>query len=190
MRKKYAPGTYGQLFRDFLKFGCFTFGGGWSIVAQMQELYVEQRKTITAGELLDLTSVSRSIPGAMVANIAMLYGCRTAGLPGGFIATLGLSLPPLAILSVLTFCYTAVKEAPLVMAAMTGVRASVVPIILAALLGMVKGSVPVAPCWLAAGLTFVLYLFFDVSCVWLVVLGAVLGLVISGFLPEKGGEKR
>ena len=35
------------LFWEFFQFGCFTFGGGWSIVAQMQRLYVEKRKTIT-----------------------------------------------------------------------------------------------------------------------------------------------
>ena len=30
------------LFGQFFQFGCFTFGGGWSIVAQMQKLYVEK----------------------------------------------------------------------------------------------------------------------------------------------------
>ena len=44
------------LFWEFFQFGCFTFGGGWSIVAQMQRLYVEKRKTITGEELLDITS--------------------------------------------------------------------------------------------------------------------------------------
>ena len=32
-----------DLFRTFLKFGCFTFGGGWSIVAQIQKEYVEKK---------------------------------------------------------------------------------------------------------------------------------------------------
>ncbi len=41
------------LFFQFMKFGLFTFGGGWSIVAQMQKLYVEQEKVITSEELLD-----------------------------------------------------------------------------------------------------------------------------------------
>ena len=66
------------LFVQFMKFGCFTFGGGWSIVAQMQQLYVEQRHTITNEELLDLTSVGRSLPGTMIGNVAMLYGWREA----------------------------------------------------------------------------------------------------------------
>ena len=39
----------------FLKFGCFTFGGGWSIVAQIQKEFVEKRRWITDEELLRRT---------------------------------------------------------------------------------------------------------------------------------------
>ena len=49
----------------------------------MQRLYVEKRKTITGEELLDITSVGRSLPGTMIGNVAMLYGNHAAGLAGG-----------------------------------------------------------------------------------------------------------
>ena len=65
-----------ELFVQFMKFGLFTFGGGWSIVAQMQKLYVEEKHTITAEELLDLTSVGRSVPGTMIGNVAVRLPCR------------------------------------------------------------------------------------------------------------------
>ena len=74
---------YFQLLKEFIRFGCFTFGGGWSIVAQMQQLYVEKKKVITSQELMDLTSVAKTLPGTMIANVAMLYGYRAGGLPGG-----------------------------------------------------------------------------------------------------------
>ena len=110
------------LFWEFFQFGCFTFGGGWSIVAQMQRLYVEKRKTITGEELLDITSVGRSLPGTMIGNVAMLYGNHAAGLAGGVVCLVAMILPPFLILSVLTLCYTAVRDNYWVMAAMTGVR--------------------------------------------------------------------
>lgn len=132
------------LFVQFMKFGCFTFGGGWSIVAQMQQLYVEQRHTITNEELLDLTSVGRSLPGTMIGNVAMLYGCHAAGLAGGVACVLGMVLPPMAVLALLTYCYTAVRDNLWVMAAMTGVRASIVPIMAAAALNLVKGGLPLS----------------------------------------------
>lgn len=175
-----------KLFLDFLQFGCFTFGGGWSIVSQMQRKYVEQEGTITDEELLDLTSVSRSIPGVMVANVAMLYGYRAAGFWGGLTAVLGLALPPFAILSTLTFCYTAVRENPWVMAAMNGIRAAVVPIMFSAMLGLVRGAFRYRPCVIVAALSLVLYLFFHVSCIWLVVLGGLCGLLLSELKERKG----
>ena len=90
------------LFFQFMKFGLFTFGGGWSIVAQMQKLYVEQEKVITSEELLDLTSVGRSLPGTMIGNVAMLYGYRVAGVAGGMACLFGMILPPLAVLAVIS----------------------------------------------------------------------------------------
>ena len=127
------------LFWEFFQFGCFTFGGGWSIVAQMQRLYVEKRKTITGEELLDITSVGRSLPGTMIGNVAMLYGNHAAGLAGGVVCLVAMILPPFMILSVLTLCYTAVRDNYWVMAAMTGVRAAIVPIMASAALNLEIG---------------------------------------------------
>ena len=125
------------LFFQFMKFGLFTFGGGWSIVAQMQKLYVEQEKVITSEELLDLTSVGRSLPGTMIGNVAMLYGYRVAGVAGGMACLFGMILPPLAVLAVITQFYTAFQNNLWVAAAMRGIRAAVVPIMISAVLGMV-----------------------------------------------------
>ena len=63
-----------SIFATFLKFGCFTFGGGWSIVAQMQKEYVEKRRWLTDEELLDYTSVGRSTPGLMIGNTSIPFG--------------------------------------------------------------------------------------------------------------------
>ena len=64
-------------------------------------------------------------------------------------------------------------------AAMTGVRAAVVPIMLSALLGLYKSAFRFPPCVVVAVLSFSLYLFLGVSCVWLVIIGAILMGVIN-----------
>ncbi len=177
------------LFLQFMKFGCFTFGGGWSIIAQMQKLYVDEKKVITNEELIDLTSVGRSLPGTMIGNIAMLYGYRMGGYIGGAACLAGMVLPPMVILAVITCFYSVMQENVWVAAAMAGIRAAVVPIIGAALVGMVKSAYRYPPCVLVALLTAGLYLFFHVGCVWLVGIGIVCGLLISGYYERKGGEK-
>ena len=177
-----------QLFFDFLKFGCFTFGGGWSIVAQMQKRYVEEQKCITQEELLDLTSVGRSLPGTMIGNVAMLFGYRMGGVLGGIVCVVGMTLPPMLMLSVITLFYTAFRENVWVAAAMNGVRSAVVPIILSAALGMVKSAFKYPPCILVMMLLLGLYLICDVSCVFLVIIGAVCGIVISEIYERRGGK--
>lgn len=176
---------YGGLFRDFLKFGCFTFGGGLSIVAQMQSEYAEKRKIMSSEELLDLTSVARSMPGIMICNVAMLFGHRMAGFLGGCICVLGLCLPPMAILTLITTCYTIFQTNPLVMAAMSGIRAAIAPIILSAALSLTKGAYRFPPCYAVTVLAFCLYVFWGVSAIWLVVIGAVSGLLISEYYERK-----
>ena len=177
------------LFFQFMKFGLFTFGGGWSIIAQMQKLYVEQEKAITSEELLDLTSVGRSLPGTMIGNVAMLYGYRVAGVAGGMVCLFGMILPPLAVLAVITQFYTAFQNNLWVAAAMRGIRAVVVPIMISAVLGMVGSAFRYPPCYAVMLLVIALYLFFNVNCVYLVVIGAVCGLLIAEFYERKGDKK-
>ena len=170
-----------QLFLEFAKFGCFTFGGGWSIIAQMQQKYVETRKEITSQELLDLTSVAKSLPGTMISNVAMLYGYRAGGLLGGFAAVFGMILPPLLVLIAISFCYNAFRSNHWVSAAMEGMQAAVVPIIFSAALNLIKGSLPYPPCVLVLAISVGLYLFTSINPILLVLMGVVLGLLIGSY---------
>ena len=170
----------------FLKFGCFTFGGGWSIVAQIQKEYVEKRHWITDEELLDFTSMGRSIPGLMIGNASVLFGYRAAGFLGALAALLGIVLPPVAIMIGLTYVYTAVRDSVYVMRAMAGVRAAVAPIILCALLKLTKAGLKDAACYVIALGALALCLFSGMSNVLIVVLGAVAGIVVMEVKSRHG----
>lgn len=170
-----------RLYIDFLKFGCFTFGGGWSIVAQMQELYVRREKILTSEELLDITSIGRSLPGTMIGNIAMFFGHRQAGFFGGLACVFGMITAPMIVLIIITSFYTAFQENIWVAAAMRGVRTAVAPVIISALMGMIKSAFKIPPCYVIAALMFVLYFFVRMSPVWLVIIGAVVGLIICEY---------
>lgn len=176
-----------RLLLDFLRIGTFTFGGGWSIVAQMRELYVQDRKILRDEELLDMISVGRSLPGIMGCNIALLFGYRMVGVAGGLVCLLGMVIPPLLILILVSFFYEAFRSNPWVITAMSGMRAAVVPIIISAAWNMLKRSFKYPPCYVVAAVVFVLYLFFDVNCVWLTLMGLAAGLLISEVCERRGG---
>lgn len=179
-----------QLFWQFFKFGCFTFGGGWSIVAQMQQVYAREKKLMGEEEILDLAAVGKSVPGTMIGNVAMLFGYRMGGYWGGLACVLGMILPPFAVLAVVTVFYGAIRGNPWVAAAMTGIRAAVAPIIFSAVVGMFQGAFAYPPCFVIAAAALVLYLGLGVSGVWLMLGGAVCGLVLCEYYERRGKGKR
>lgn len=181
------PKEYLTLLFEFFRFGAFTFGGGWSIVAQMNELYVDKKKVITAEELVDIVSVAKSLPGTMVGNVAMLYGYRAGGLLGGLLAVMGMCMPPMMILIAISFGYDAFRDNYWVSAGMQGVQAAVVPIIAAAAMGLVKGSIKNWFSVVVLAAAVILYLVFNVTVVWLVIFGLVCGLVYGELNERKGG---
>lgn len=166
-----------SIFLTFLKFGCFTFGGGWSIVAQIQKEYVEKKHWITDEELLDFTSVGRSVPGLMIGNASVLFGYQVAGIPGALAALLGIVIPPFLIMLGVVFLYDLVKDNVYVARAMTGVRAAVVPIIFCALLKLFRSGMKDVFCYIIAVTALVLCLFVKLNNVLIVLIGAAAGLI-------------
>ncbi|MBR1584094.1 MAG: chromate transporter [Clostridia bacterium] len=166
-----------DLFFTFLRFSCVTFGGGWSLIAQIQKEYVDKKGWITNEELLDFTSVGRSLPGLMVGNASVLFGYRVAGLAGAIAALLGVVLPPFIIMIGITLVYALIKDHPLAARAMMGVRAAVVPIIISAMTKLFRAGMKDAFCCLLAAGGMALCLFTKINNVWIVLLGAGLGLM-------------
>ena len=187
MRKKAEKGRVLSIFLTFLKFGCFTFGGGWSIVSQIQKEYVEDKHWITDEELLDFTSVGRSVPGLMISNASVLFGYHAAGFPGALACVAGICIPPLLILTVVTWFYTLVKDNIYVSRAMVGVRATVAPIIASAALGLRKAALTDRFGYVILLLGFVLYLFFGMNCITIVLLGGLLGFLWSTCRERRKG---
>lgn len=175
-----------NIFLTFLKFGCVTFGGGWSIIAQIQKDYVEKRGLITKEQLLDFTSVGRSIPGLMIGNTSVLFGYHLAGVRGALAALFGIIIPPFLIMLGVTFAYTMFKDNIYVARAMMGVRAAVAPIIICAMLKLAKTAMKDKLCWLIAFGAAALCIFTDLSNILVVVLGALAGLLIMEVRTRHG----
>lgn len=175
-----------HIFLFFLRIGCFTFGGGWSIVAQMQREFVEKRRWITEEELIDFTSVARSLPGIMIANTSLIFGYHIAGVPGALAAAAGITVPSTVIVGLVTLAYDTIRDNPYVFRALTGVRAAVIPIILSAALRLRKGAFKDAAGYCIAALALLLSLL-RVNNVIIILCGAAAGLILNGI---KEGKQR
>lgn len=169
-----------QLFRFFVKIGFFTFGGGWSILAQMQSEFVERRQWLTQEELLDIVSVGRSLPGIMIANISALFGYHMGGALSAAAAVIGITLPSLIVLSAVTYFYGFTRTNSYVARALIGIRAAVVPIVFFAAASLCKTGIRDRLCVVIALAAMGLCLFSPVNNALIVILGALAGLVIMG----------
>ncbi|MDO5338187.1 MAG: chromate transporter [Eubacteriales bacterium] len=120
----------GQLFLTNLYISAFTFGGGFVIITFMKSKYVNELHWLDEEEMLDLTALAQSSPGAIAVNASILIGWRMAGLAGMLAATAGTILPPMLILSVLSFFYTAFADNPYVALVLKGMQAGAAAVIL------------------------------------------------------------
>ena len=94
-----------RLFFSTLYISSFTFGGGFVIVTLMKKKFVDELHWITEEEMLDITALAESAPGAIAVNAAILVGWQVEGLLGMITAVVGTILPPMAILSIISYFY-------------------------------------------------------------------------------------
>lgn len=122
---------YLQLFFEFFKTGLFAVGGG---MATLPFLYDMADKTgwFTSGQLADMIAVSESTPGPIGVNMATYVGYTTAGIGGAIIATLGLVIPSIIIIIIISYFLKSFRENKYVDAAFYGLRPASTGLIAAA----------------------------------------------------------
>ncbi len=190
MTKKAA--LYGELFRSTFRLSAFTFGGGYVIVPLMRKRFVDQLHWIDEEEMLDLISVSQTSPGPIAVNASLMLGYRMAGVPGALITAFGTVLPPLLIISVISFFYQMFRSNYFVNAAMQGMQAGVAAVICGVVLDMGR-SVLAGRNWLSglilAGV-FVAVYFYKVNVFWVILLCGAVGFFAGrGRRPKTGGKE-
>ena len=76
-----------ELFWTFFKIGAFTFGGGYAMVALLQNEFVEEKKWLTKEEFLDMVAIAESTPGPVAVNSATYIGYKIEGAAGAAAAS-------------------------------------------------------------------------------------------------------
>lgn len=179
------------LFFSTLYISAFTFGGGFVIVTLMKKKFVDELHWINEQEMLDMTALAQSSPGAIAVNAAILVGWRIAGLPGMAVAVLGSVLPPLVTLTVISFFYAAFASNVYVALVLKGLQAGVAAVILDVVLDL-GADVVRSRSWLYNGLmvaAFVASFVFGVNVVLIILAAAAFGVVRAALHHRKEAQK-
>lgn len=127
------------LFVTMLKIGFFTFGGGYAMIALLENEFIEKKKWIDKEEFLDMAAVAESTPGPIAINAATYIGYNTAGLAGAIISTIAICIPSFVIIYTISLFFDAFLEMKLVAYAFKGIQICVLYLILSAGYRMLKG---------------------------------------------------
>lgn len=131
--------TYLILFWSFLKIGIFGFGGGYAILALIENEVVDTHAWMSTAEFTDIVAISQATPGPIAINCATYVGyTATDSILGSAIATFAVCLPSLILASLAARFIYKFRDNKYVAAAFKGLRPAVVGLILAAGLTLIN----------------------------------------------------
>lgn len=123
---------YLRLFLTMLKIGLFTFGGGYAMIALLENEFVSKKGWIEKDEFLDMVAIAESTPGPIAINAATYIGYKMYGILGSLVATVAICIPSFTIIYTISLFFDAFLSLTLVAYAFRGIQVCVIYLILSA----------------------------------------------------------
>jgi chromate transporter len=163
----------------FLKVGAFTFGGGLSMLAFIEEQVVNHFGWLTPQEFVDGLALGQLTPGPIL-MLAAFIGFKLFGILGAMVAAGAIFLPSfLMILSILPLLRK-MKDLQWLKAFMRGVAPAVIGALAVSLVQLAPHAAPDVFTWCLLALTIALMLFYKIGALPLMAGGAAIGLLTRG----------
>ncbi|MBE5868953.1 MAG: chromate transporter [Lachnospiraceae bacterium] len=129
---------YLDLFLTMFKIGLFTFGGGYAMIALLENEFVSQKEWIKKDEFLDMVAIAESTPGPIAINAATYIGYKLLGFVGSLTATVAICIPSFVIIYAISLFFDAFLSFTLVAYAFKGIQVCVIYLIFSAGLKMLR----------------------------------------------------
>ena len=130
--------SLGTLFFTFFKIGLFTFGGGYAMIALLEEEFIQRRKWLDKDDFLDMTAIAESTPGPVAINSATYLGYKLAKVPGAATATVAVCLPSFLIIYAISLFFEQFTQLTVIANAFKGIQVCVIYLIFSAGVRMLK----------------------------------------------------
>lgn len=124
--------SLGTLFFTFFKIGLFTFGGGYAMIALLEEEFIQRRRWLDKDEFLDMTAIAESTPGPVAINSATYLGYKLAGVPGAAVSTVAVCLPSFLIIYAISLFFEQFTQLTVIANAFKGIQVCVIYLIFSA----------------------------------------------------------
>ena len=168
-----------DMFITFLKIGAFTFGGGFAMIPIIQNEIVDKRKWISSEDFMDAISIAQAAPGPIATNVSIFIGYKLKGFKGALVCLIGTTLPSLVIIIVIAKYFYQFRGNPIIEKIFLGIRPAVVALILTAVYKISYKSQLGYDKMVVGLLVALIIVFFKVSPIYLVILGALSYVIIN-----------
>ena len=180
-----------SLFLTFFKIGFITFGGGYAMISNIKEELIDKKAWLKEDELLKIIAISESTPGPIAINMATFIGYNKKGILGSILATLGVVLPSLITIYIISLFFDQFMKIKLIQDAFIGIKVAVAILIIRAGYNMFK-KLPKKPFELIIFfITMALMILFEIisfnfSSIIYIFISAVIGIIF--FSLHKGDK--
>jgi len=171
-----APISLLALFLTFLKLGAVVYGSGYTLLAFLRMDLVQNLHWLTDKQLLDAVSIGQFTPGP-VFTTATFIGYLLAGWPGALLATLGIFLPSFVFIALIHPVASRLRQALWTATLLDGVNAAALALMTGVLVQLGQHALTDVLTWAVALVSFAILLRFKPNSVWLILAGAVVGLL-------------
>ena len=174
-----APFGLWPLFLFFLKVGSVLFGSGYVLLAFLRGDLVERWHWLTNEQLLDAVAVGQVTPGP-VFTTATFIGYVLGGGPGAVVATLGIFLPAFVFVALSGPLVPRVRRSEAAGAFLDGVNVGSLALMVVVTYELGRSALVDVPTVALALQSAVLLVRYRVNSAWLVLAGALTGLLLGG----------
>jgi chromate transporter len=161
----------------FLKLGVVVFGSGYVLLAFLQADLVDRLHWVTQAQLLDAVTAGQITPGPVFATATFL-GYLIHGWAGAAVATAGIFLPSFGMAAAVGMLAPRLRRSRVAAAFLDGVNAAAVALMAAVSVSLGRAALVDVWTWAIALISAVLLIRWRVNATWLIVGGAVAGMVV------------
>jgi chromate transporter len=164
------------LFLFFLKVGSVLYGSGYVLLAFLRSGLVERFGWLTEAQLLDAVAVGQFTPGP-VFTTATFIGYILGGTPAALLATAGIFLPAFIFVAISGPLIPKIRNSPTAGAILDAVNAASLALMAVVTVQLARAAIIDWLTIILAVLAAFLLVRFKLNSAWLVLGGAVVGLL-------------
>jgi chromate transporter len=175
-----APFGLWPLFWTFAKIGAVLFGSGYVLLAFLRADLVERLGWLTERQLLDAVAVGQVTPGP-VFTTATFVGYLLGGTPGAIVATVGIFLPAFIFVALSGPLVPRLRRSPTAGAVLDGVNVASLALMTVVTWQLGRAALVDSLAIVLAAISAALLLRFRVNSAWLVLGGALVGVIAASW---------